>query len=164
MSEGVENAENAPRCFNDEFPFGIDAKRRLQIPAKWKPGLSRFTLLLWPLLTGNPDCLLGLPPDRMKYLTQKLREVPLRKGDAWRRQIGKSSADVDLDSASRICLPKRLADAAGLKKRALLVGMVDRFQIWDPERYKSVSSLDEAENHTDYYDDGSQLEQLIQGL
>lgn len=158
MAEGVENAENAPLFFNSEYEFGIDAKRRLQIPAKWKPGLSRFTLLLWPLRTSEPDCLLGLHPDSMKYLTQRLKEAPLRKGDAWRRKIGKSSADVDLDSASRICLPKRLADAAGLKKRALLVGMLDRFQIWDPERYERVHSLDEEKSNDD------QLEQLIEGL
>lgn len=164
MAEVVESAENALLFFNSEYEFGIDAKRRLQIPAKWKPGLSRFTLLLWPLRTSDPDCLLGLHPDSMKYLTQKLREAPLRKGDVWRRKIGKSSVDVDLDSGSRICLPKKLADAAGLKKRAVLVGMVDRFQIWDPERYESISPLDEEESHNDHYDDNSQLEQLIQGL
>lgn len=158
MAEVVENAENAPRYFNSEYEFGIDAKRRLQIPAKWKPGLSRFTLLLWPLRMGDPDCLLGLHPDSVKYLTQRLKEAPLRKGDAWRRKIGKRSADVDLDGASRICLPKRLADAAGLKKRALLVGMLDRFQIWDPERYERVHSSDEEESNDD------QLEQLIGGL
>lgn len=158
MAEVVENSENAPRYFNSEYEFGIDAKRRLQIPAKWKPGLSRFTLLLWPLRMGDPDCLLGLHPDSVKYLTQRLKEAPLRKGDAWRRKIGKRSADVDLDGASRICLPKRLADAAGLKKRALLVGMLDRFQIWDPERYERVHSSDDEESNDD------QLEQLIEGL
>ncbi len=164
MADHVENAENAPHYFNSEYEFGIDAKRRLQIPAKWKPGLSRFTLLLWPLRANEPDCLLGLHPDSMKYLTQRLKEAPLRKGDAWRRKIGKSSADVDLDSASRICLPKKLADVAGLKKRAVLVGMVDRFQIWDPERYENVRPLDEEGDPDDHYDDNSQLEQLIQGL
>ena len=57
-----------------------------------------------------------------------------------------------LDKAGRICLPDRLAAAAGLDEEALLIGMFDRFQIWDPERYEAASALDE-----EIYDDAIQL-------
>lgn len=146
MAESVESAENAPLFFNSEYEFGIDAKRRLQIPAKWKnPGLSRFTLLLWRENAKHGAYLYALPPEVMKDRMQKFREKPLsnRSAETVLRHLGANSADVILDGASRICLPKKLAAAAGLKKRAVLVGMWDRFQIWDLERYEKVRRLDE---------------------
>ena len=74
------------------------------------------------------------------------------KAEALRRSLGARSDQVTLDKAGRICLPDRLAAAAGLDEEALLIGMFDRFQIWDPERYEAASALDE-----EIYDDAIQL-------
>ncbi|MCS1407008.1 MAG: Transcriptional regulator MraZ [Verrucomicrobia subdivision 3 bacterium] len=152
----AEIVENAPLFFNSEYTFGIDAKRRLQIPAKWKkvPGASAFTLLVWRKESGHGACLLALPPSAMMDLMQKLKGMPFAdpKAEALRRSLGARSDQVVLDSASRICLPDKLAAEAGLNKKALLIGMFDRFQIWDPERYAAASAFDEK-----IYDDAIQL-------
>jgi len=42
---------------------------------------------------------------------------------------------VTLDKGGRICLPEAMAKAAVIDKEAMLVGLVDRFEIWNPERY-----------------------------
>jgi hypothetical protein len=42
-----------------------------------------------------------------------------------------------LDKAGRICLPEGMARAAGIKDEAVLVGLLDRFEIWNPELRKS---------------------------
>jgi len=47
-----------------------------------------------------------------------------------------------LDKAGRICLPDGMAAAAGIKEDAMLVGLLDRFEIWNPERYEKVRASD----------------------
>ena len=63
-----ENDENAPLFFSSEYKFGIDSKRRIQVPAKWR-GVSSggtYTLLVWRKKAGHGACLLALPPAAMK--------------------------------------------------------------------------------------------------
>src|SRR5438093_537554 len=56
--------------------------------------------------------------------------------------IGAESVRVALDREGRICLPKEMADAAGIANEAVLVGLLDRFEIWSPERFEKVQASD----------------------
>src|SRR5207253_2727663 len=93
-------------------------------------------------------CLLALPPAKMAALMQKVDAMSFADHNAQtlRRLLGANSADVSLDKAGRICIPEDLAKSAGLEidKEALLVGMMDRFQIWNPERFDRVKAVDTA--------------------
>jgi MraZ protein len=51
---------------------------------------------------------------------------------------------VALDKAGRICLPEAMASLAGITKEAVLVGLLDRFEIWSPDRYAEVRSDDQG--------------------
>jgi MraZ protein len=59
-----------------------------------------------------------------------------------KRFIGSESVQVALDKAGRICLPDAMAAAAGITEQAILVGLLDRFEIWNPERYEKVRASD----------------------
>ena len=59
-----------------------------------------------------------------------------------KRFIGSESVQVTLDKAGRICLPEKMARDAGLGGDAVLVGLLDRFEIWSPERYEKVKASD----------------------
>ena len=61
-----------------------------------------------------------------------------------KRFIGSESAQAALDKAGRICLPEDMAKAAGIKKAAVLVGLLDRFEIWNPGRYSAVRGEDQV--------------------
>jgi len=61
-----------------------------------------------------------------------------------KRFIGSESVQVALDKAGRICLPEEMARLAGIKKEAVLVGLLDRFEIWSPVRYAEVRSDDQV--------------------
>ena len=63
-------------------------------------------------------------------------KVPLK------RFIGSESVQVTLDKAGRICLPEEMARAAAISDNAVLVGLLDRFEIWNPERYEKVKASD----------------------
>src|SRR5580698_3543482 len=132
--------------YQSQFRHGVDEKRRVQIPSKWRPTRPEveLTLILWPNGTEQNACLLVLPPAEMHALAQKLRAMPIAesKAAALRRQLGSRSASVTLDKAGRICLPDAMARAVKIDKEALLVGLVDRFEIWNPERYEKVDAVD----------------------
>jgi MraZ protein len=57
---------------------------------------------------------------------------------------------VTLDKSGRLCLPEAMAKAVGLDKEAVLVGMFDRFEIWNPERY-SIASKADAEQSSEAF-------------
>jgi MraZ protein len=138
---------NATTYYNSTYRHGVDDKRRLQIPAKWRPSEpgTEFTVILWPKSKEGP-CLRVLPPKEMDELMASIDAMPNSDPSkvVLKRFIGSESTQVALDKAGRICLPDEMARAAGieLNKEALLVGLLDRFEIWNLERYEKVRAAD----------------------
>jgi MraZ protein len=141
----AEIETSAPTYYNSLYRHGVDEKRRVQIPAKWRPVESgtELTLILWPKAKEGP-CLRVLPPQEMAELMRDIDAMP--NGDpskvVLKRFIGSESVQVALDKSGRICLPEEMAASAGIKDSAVLVGLLDRFEIWNPERYEKVRASD----------------------
>jgi len=123
----------------------VDEKRRVQIPAKWRPADANveFTLMLWPKAKEGP-CLRVLPPKEMAELMADIDAMPNDNPNkvVLKRFIGSESVQVALDKSGRICIPEGMAKAAGVESEAVLVGLLDRFEIWNPERYEKVRASD----------------------
>ena len=135
-----------PTYYNSCYRHGLDEKRRVQIPAKWRPEEEggELTLMVWK---GHPAgaCLRVLPPEELAKLVAEINALP--KGDPkkaiMKRTLGSESVQVTLDKAGRICVPEDMANAAGLQAEVMLVGLFDRFEIWQPGRYAQVKAADE---------------------
>lgn len=136
-----------PTYYNSRFRHGVDEKRRVQIPARWLPQKAgvELTLVLWPTSSAGA-CVRVLPPNQMARLMQSIDEMPNSdpRKVVLKRIIGSGSAQASVDKAGRICLPDEMAREAGLKSEAMLVGLLDRFEIWNPERYEKVQAADAA--------------------
>lgn len=134
-----------PTYYNSCYRHGVDEKRRIQIPAKWRPEEAgvELTVILWPKHQAG-SCLRVLPPLEMAQMMAELDALP--NGDpnkvVLKRFIGSESVQVSLDKAGRICLPDEMARAAGIKDEVVLVGLLDRFEIWNPTRYETVKATD----------------------
>ena len=135
MPEGTTSTEK------DYLGFachGVDDKRRLQIPARWRPDGSEFelTMLIWTAHEAG-TCLRVLPPQQMRDLREKITGMP--GSDPAKEEllhfIGVNSERVPVDKSGRVCLPERMAQAAGISTEASLVGLINKFEIWSPERY-----------------------------
>jgi len=140
-------SENVRVTFKGEYDFGVDDKRRVQVPAKWRP--AEGTLLsvhVWKAEGQRHPCLMVLPPATARKLEERLESMSFSdpKAEALRRLLGADCDDLTLDSAGRICLPEKLANKANLGKKAVLVGLFDRFQIWNPEFYVDTQVTDEV--------------------
>ncbi|PYJ08459.1 MAG: hypothetical protein DME25_01520 [Verrucomicrobia bacterium] len=135
-----------PTCYNGLFRHSVDEKRRVQVPADWRPSQPgvQFTLVVWSGAAEGP-CLRGFPPQRWAELMKEI--VGLPRGDqnkpVLKRNIGRKSVQAPLDKAGRICLPEEMAMAAGITDKAVLVGMLDQFEIWSAERWKNREAADE---------------------
>ena len=136
-----------PMYYNSRFRHGVDEKRRVQIPARWLPQKAgvELTLVLWPTESAGA-CVRVLPPNQMARLMQSIDEMPNSdpRKVVLKRIIGSGSAQASVDKAGRICLPDEMARQAGLKNEAMLIGLLDRFEIWNPERYEKVQAADAA--------------------
>lgn len=140
-------SENVRITFKGAYDFGVDDKRRVQVPAKWRP--AEGTLLsvhVWKAEGQRHPCLMVLPPATARKLEERLESMSFSdpKAEALRRLLGADCDDLTLDSAGRICLPEKLANKANLGKKAVLVGLFDRFQIWNPEFYADTQVTDEV--------------------
>jgi MraZ protein len=139
------NETTEPTYYNSLFRHGVDEKRRVQIPAKWrplKPG-TELTMILWPKAKEGP-CLRVLPPQQMAKLVQYVDTLANSDSNkvVLKRFIGSESVQVTLDKVGRICLPEKMATDAGISGEAVLVGLLDRFEIWSSERWDRVKASD----------------------
>jgi MraZ protein len=134
-----------PVIYNSIYRHGVDSKRRIQIPAMWRPAQEnvQLTLIVWPQRVEGA-CLRVLPPKEMAELMAALDAMPDgdRNKTILKRIIGTESTQVELDKAGRICVPEEMARAAGVAGEAVLVGLLDRFEIWSPERHEKVKAAD----------------------
>ncbi len=136
---------SAPTYYNSAYAHGVDEKRRIQIPAKWRPSQPgvELTLIVWPKAKEGP-CLRVLPPEQMCRLMRDIDAMPNSDPNkvVLKRFIGGESIQAPVDKAGRICLPEAMAKAAGIGTEAVLVGLLDRFEIWNPEAYARVKASD----------------------
>jgi MraZ protein len=104
-----------------------------------------FTLVVWPKHQAG-ICLRVLPPDQLAKLRADIDAMPNSDPNKsiLKRSIGASSAQAKLDSVGRITIPDDMAEAADITNEAVLTGMMDRFEIWNPKRYAQVKLLDNA--------------------
>lgn len=134
-----------PTYYNASYRHGVDEKRRIQIPAKWRPSEEgvEFTLIFWPQSKEGP-CIRVLPPKEMAELMQDIDAIPNSDPGkvALKRFIGSESVQAGVDKAGRVCLPDKMAREAGITDEAVLVGLLDRFEIWSPDRFEKVKASD----------------------
>ena len=72
-----DNQNTEQIYYNSLYRQGVDEKRRIQIPAKWRPSESgiELTLILWPKSKEGP-CLRVLPPKEMAQLMDSIDAMP----------------------------------------------------------------------------------------
>lgn len=140
----VEADVKGQGVFVSEFAHSLDPKRRLTIPSEWRVQAGANGLYVLPDISMK--CLCVLPETVMKQRLQKLRLHAMadRKAREFARVIGSKSDLVAWDSQGRIRIKDELLDLAGLKDQVMLVGALDRFELWSPERHKEVAKADQA--------------------
>jgi len=123
----------------------VDDKRRVSIPSQWRPAEpgTVLTLVVWPK-SNEGICLRVLPPKKMESVAKDLEKMQNEDPNKaiLKRYFGSQATQVTLDKVGRITIPEEMAQLAGIEKDAILVGVVDAFEIWNPGRYDRVKTSD----------------------
>jgi MraZ protein len=123
--------------------YAIDHKGRISVPASMrragagrKSATSEFTLV-----AGFEGCLALYTTDEWKRVEERLRLIPMgdRRGRAFARAFLMDATKVSVDSQGRVAIPPALMGRAGLGKEAVLLGQVDRIEVWNPERLRGAT-------------------------
>ena len=101
------------------------------------------------VVTLLDQCLAAYPPAEWRRLEQQLAALPAfgRQVRSLTRLLLSRACDCDLDSQGRILVPPALRAVAGLEREAVLIGALDRFEVWRPEAWEQF--LKESERLLD---------------
>jgi MraZ protein len=123
--------------FQGHYVNLINDKGRLSIPSEFREVLSGCEAeYLW--VTKDLDkCLAAYAPDEWEQVKKKASKLSdIRKADIiYKRHILNAAQKCQLDAQGRILIPVGLREYAGLKKKCYIMGVSNRFEIWDAETY-----------------------------
>lgn len=123
--------------FVGQYEHQMDQKGRVSLPSAFRREVDgdRFVLLQW-----EPRYLTLLPEEKWKQVQENLLEFRRSEPQAWNsvRMIIANAVEVSTDKQGRILVPAGLQEAAELSGTVLLLGNLDRVEMWDPEVYREV--------------------------
>jgi len=138
--------------FFGETSINLDAKGRLAIPVRYRDALAeqcgnRMVLTYSAFDQGSLWLQSEQTWQRIRDDVLALPNFNASHRGLQRRLVGSATA-VEPDGNGRILLPPSLRQVAGLDKRVILLGMGNRFEIWDEDtlnakRVLEVQILDE---------------------
>ena len=114
----------------------LDGKGRVTVPARHREVLSAVASDQLTITKHPNRCLLVFPRPAWEPFREKLVGLSMA-GDGWRRIFLGSAVDVEIDSASRVLVPPELRAWAGLERDVMLLGMGQRFELWDRARLEA---------------------------
>lgn len=127
------------RGFLGSYLHQIDEKGRLNLPASFRRDAPDQPLVLVHVF---PDALTLYPEPAWAEVEGRLREL-LRlqpQARAYVLSVTANAVEVAPDRQGRILVPQRLQEAVGLEGPTLVVGAIDRIELWNPDRFQATVS------------------------
>lgn len=134
------------RSFRGISEHKVDAKGRVSIPAPfrrvleegdadWKSGEQPNFVLIYGKQKGQ--CIEGYTMQGIEEVEAEIRglERDSRERKRREREMAAQSGDMKVDPNGRIVLSEETRAAFGITDKAIFVGMIDKFEIWEPEAY-----------------------------
>lgn len=127
--------------FIGRFPHTIDEKGRLSIPSRFRQALQRRkqrTLVL----TDFDTCVTAYPLDVWTRLEERIQNQSNFEKDvrAFLRLFYSGASETPVDGQGRILIPAQHREKAGLRRDVVVVGALNRIEIWDRERWEQFLS------------------------
>ena len=126
-----------------EYHHNIDEKGRLIIPAKFREEIGESFVVT----KGLDGCLFVYSLVEWEKIVNKLKKLPFTKKDSrvFSRFFLASVTVCEFDRQGRINLMNSLTLYAGLKKECAIIGVNDRLEIWDLDKFNNLMKENEKE-------------------
>lgn len=130
--------------FLGEYSHTIDEKGRVAIPIKFRRELGEGATIT----RGSDGCLVVYPKSEWQQLATKLAALPISdpRARSYARLVLAGAMEVEFDRQGRALVPAYLKELAGLTDQAVVTGVYNRIELWEPDRwkaYKGSHSIDE---------------------
>lgn len=127
--------------FVGQYEHQMDPKGRVSLPSAFRRQGEgeRFVLIQW-----EPSNLTLFPEQKWEDLQAELLEFRRKnpRGANQLRRVVANAVEVVPDKQGRILVPAALQAGAGLSGAVLLVGAIDRVELWNPGTYGNTVERD----------------------
>ena len=124
--------------------YSVDAKGRVNIPAKMRKSMSPDANDTFVVTRGPDDepCIYAYPLDEWRKFEENLKGLnQFNEQDRFFvRTLLYWADEVAFDGQFRIMIPKALMDFTRIEKNALILGAMDHIEIWNPEIFETYMS------------------------
>jgi MraZ protein len=125
--------------FIGEYEHSLDEKDRVSIPSKYKKYIEEITPEIDArgrvvLVKGREKCIEVFPAQDWGAMVASYNQGMSLTDNGSKDDIRKKARDAfeaDIDRSGRIRVPSKLKEYAGLSKKVIMIGVIDRFEIWD---------------------------------
>jgi len=115
----------------------LDDKGRLFLPAKFRDQLSEGLVVT----RGQERCLTVWPMGAFQQLAGQAQEAPVTDKAVrdYTRLLFAGASDDQPDKQGRLSIPPMLREYASLTKDVIVIGVGNRLEIWDAQRWQDYS-------------------------
>ena len=126
--------------FIGEYKYSLDAKGRINIPSKFRNALSQDNDQSMVATRGMDKCIWVYPLVSWQLIEEELKKLSSLStiNRAFIRNTVRHGSIMQLDKQGRIPLNQNIINFAGLSKKALIIGMVNKIEIWDPSTLNAI--------------------------
>ena len=124
--------------FYGEHEHSLDKKGRLILPAKFREAAKANYVEKFFITRGLDNCLFMFPEDEWKVQESKFKSIPFTKSQSrkFNRLFFAGAQEAIFDKQGRILIPRYLKEFAGIKRDVMIIGVSNRIEIWDPEKWR----------------------------
>ena len=124
--------------FKGQAEYAVDSKGRVAIPAKMRNALHPQAKNTFTVTRGLEECIFLYGLDYWEKQEERFAaqlNAYLGEERDFLRLTMMWADEVTLDGQGRISIPRPLMEHAGIDDRALIIGVLNRIEIWNPETF-----------------------------
>ena len=141
--------------FSGEYLNTLDTKNRVNIPAKFRKVLDPINDRTFVITRGFDKCLSLYPIYEWNIVEQQLASLSSirNRNRSFVRSVVRYASYVQYDRQGRIIIPDNLKSYSGIDKDIIIIGMINKIEIWSPDKIKKYEHDIDIDEFDDLADD-----------
>jgi MraZ protein len=126
-----------------EYTHTLDDKNRISLPVKFRKEMGKRVVVA----PGLDLCLSIFTDKEWNKISEKLSESSMLQVDnrSFSRFMFGQAVEIDVDANGRILIPDNLKGRSALGSKVTVIGVQNRVEIWNEERWKEYKKIVESQ-------------------
>ncbi|MGZ5243915.1 MAG: division/cell wall cluster transcriptional repressor MraZ [Bacteroidia bacterium] len=129
-----------------EYDCTLDSKGRFIMPTALRRQIPQEAGDKFVINRGFEKCLVMYPFSEWEKISEEINKLNpyVQQNRDFIRYFFRGAIELSLDASSRLLLPKRLLDYAGISKDVVLFAHTNKVEIWSEELYNNIMDSEPA--------------------